>query len=45
MYTYDEHDRTFVAERVAQFRDQINRRLSGELTEEQFKPLRLTNGL
>jgi len=45
MYTYDEHDRTFVAERVAQFRDQINRRLAGELTEEQFKPLRLTNGL
>ena len=45
MYTYDEHDRTFVAERVAQFRDQVNRRLSGELTEEQFKPLRLTNGL
>ncbi len=45
MYTYDEHDRTFVAERVAQFRDQVKRRLSGELTEEQFKPLRLTNGL
>ena len=45
MYTYDEHDRTFVAERVAQFRDQVNRRLAGELTEEQFKPLRLTNGL
>src|SRR5688572_28095204 len=45
MYTYDEHDRTFVAERVAQFRDQLNRRLAGELTEEQFKPLRLTNGL
>ncbi len=45
MYTYDEHDRTFVAERVAQFRDQVSRRLAGELTEEQFKPLRLTNGL
>jgi len=45
MYTYDEHDRTFVAERVAQFRDQVKRRLLGELTEEQFKPLRLTNGL
>ncbi|MGE0423054.1 MAG: nitrite/sulfite reductase [Reyranellaceae bacterium] len=45
MYTYDEHDRTFVAERVAQFRDQVSRRLSGELTEEQFKPLRLHNGL
>jgi sulfite reductase (NADPH) hemoprotein beta-component len=44
-YKYDDFDRTFVGERVEQFRDQVKRRLSGELTEEQFKPLRLTNGL
>ncbi|MCX7367117.1 MAG: nitrite/sulfite reductase [Alphaproteobacteria bacterium] len=44
-YHYDSYDRALVAERVAQFRDQVRRRLSGELTEEQFKPLRLTNGL
>jgi sulfite reductase (NADPH) hemoprotein beta-component len=44
-YRYDEFDRTLIAERVEQFRDQVRRRLSGELTEEQFKPLRLTNGL
>ncbi len=44
-YRYDEYDRTLVAERIAQFRDQVRRRLEGELTEEQFKPLRLTNGL
>ena len=44
-YRYDDYDRALVAERVAQFRDQVKRRLSGELTEEQFKPLRLTNGL
>ncbi|HEY2611824.1 MAG TPA: nitrite/sulfite reductase [Reyranella sp.] len=44
-YSYDDYDRTLVAERVEQFRDQVRRRLSGELTEEQFKPLRLTNGL
>lgn len=45
MYRYDEFDATLVAERVAQFRGQVSRRLSGELTEEQFKPLRLMNGL
>ena len=45
MYRYDEFDAQFVAERVAQFRDQVARRLSGELTEDQFKPLRLMNGL
>jgi sulfite reductase (NADPH) hemoprotein beta-component len=45
MYRYDEFDAAFVAERVAQFRDQVARRLSGELTEEQFRPLRLMNGL
>jgi sulfite reductase (NADPH) hemoprotein beta-component len=45
MYRYDEFDRQFVTERVAQFRDQANRRLAGELTEEEFRPLRLMNGL
>ncbi len=45
MYAYDEYDQTFVEERVAQFRDQVRRRLSGELSETEFKPLRLTNGL
>ena len=45
MYRYDEFDATIVAERVAQFRGQVERRLSGDLTEEQFKPLRLMNGL
>jgi sulfite reductase (NADPH) hemoprotein beta-component len=44
-YHYDDYDRALVSERVAQFRDQVRRRLAGELTEEQFKPLRLTNGL
>jgi sulfite reductase (NADPH) hemoprotein beta-component len=45
MYRYDEFDRTAVEERVAQFRGQVARRLSGELTEDEFKPLRLMNGL
>jgi sulfite reductase (NADPH) hemoprotein beta-component len=45
MYRYDEFDHQFVAERVAQFRDQANRRLVGELSEDEFKPLRLMNGL
>ncbi len=45
MYRYDEFDATMVAERVTQFRGQVERRLSGELTEDQFKPLRLMNGL
>jgi sulfite reductase (NADPH) hemoprotein beta-component len=45
MYRYDEFDRDFVAARVAQFKDQVERRLTGELTEDQFKPLRLMNGL
>ena len=44
-YRYDDYDRTLVSERVDQFRDQVRRRLSGELTEDQFKPLRLHNGL
>ena len=45
MYVYDEFDRTLVDERVREFRDQVARRLSGELTEEEFKPLRLMNGV
>ncbi len=45
MYRYDEFDRAFVDERVAEFSDQVARRLSGELTEDQFKPLRLMNGV
>ena len=45
MYRYDEFDHTFVAERVAQFRDQVERRLSGALEEDAFKPLRLMNGV
>ena len=45
MYRYDEFDETLVKERVAQFRGQIARRLKGELTEDEFKPLRLMNGL
>ncbi len=45
MYRYDEFDAKFVAERTEQFRGQVLRRLSGELTEDQFKPLRLMNGL
>ncbi|MFT4180544.1 MAG: nitrite/sulfite reductase [Rhizobium sp.] len=45
MYRYDEFDHAFVAERVAQFRDQVQRRLSGELSEDAFKPLRLMNGV
>jgi len=45
VYRYDAFDRAFLAERVAEFRDQVARRLAGELTEEQFKPLRLMNGL
>ncbi|WMT85747.1 nitrite/sulfite reductase [Pelagibacterium sp. 26DY04] len=45
MYRYDEFDAAFVGERVAQFSDQVRRRISGELTEDQFRPLRLMNGL
>jgi sulfite reductase (NADPH) hemoprotein beta-component len=45
MYVYDAFDRRLLAERVAEFRDQVGRRLSGELTEEEFKPLRLMNGV
>ncbi len=45
MYRYDEFDATFVRQRVAQFRDQVARRVSGELNEDEFKPLRLRNGV
>ena len=45
MYRYDEFDARFVRERTEQFRFQVERRLKGELTEDQFKPLRLMNGL
>ncbi len=45
MYRYDEFDQTLVAERVEQFRRQVQRRLTGEISEDQFKPLRLMNGL
>jgi sulfite reductase (NADPH) hemoprotein beta-component len=45
MYAYDEIDQSLVDQRVAQFRDQVRRRIAGEITEDQFKPLRLMNGL
>ncbi len=45
MYRYDRFDTQLVTERVAQFREQVRRRMSGELSEEEFRPLRLLNGL
>ncbi len=45
MYKYDEYDHSIVAARVEEFRDQVSRRLAGQITEDQFKPLRLMNGL
>ncbi|MEI9431072.1 nitrite/sulfite reductase [Mesorhizobium sp. Cs1299R1N3] len=45
MYRYDEFDHDFVQARVAEFSDQVKRRLSGEITEDQFRPLRLMNGV
>jgi sulfite reductase (NADPH) hemoprotein beta-component len=45
MYRYDEFDEDFVKARVAEFTDQVDRRLAGEITEEQFRPLRLMNGV
>ncbi len=45
MYHYDEYDRALVFERVAQFRDQVQRFMGGELSDEEFLPLRLQNGL
>ena len=45
MYRYDHYDHALVRQRVEQFRDQVERRVSGELSEDEFKPLRLRNGL
>ncbi|MEL7105531.1 MAG: nitrite/sulfite reductase [Pseudomonadota bacterium] len=45
MYVYNDFDDAFVRERVAQFRGQVDRRIDGSLTEDEFKPLRLMNGL
>ncbi|UQS16559.1 nitrite/sulfite reductase [Pseudomonas sp. HS6] len=45
MYQYDDYDRALVFERVAQFRDQVERFMAGQLSEEEFLPLRLQNGL
>jgi sulfite reductase (NADPH) hemoprotein beta-component len=45
LYRYNAFDRAFVRERVAQYRNQVERRLSGALTEDEFKPLRLMNGV
>jgi sulfite reductase (NADPH) hemoprotein beta-component len=45
MYRYDEFDAAFVRERTSQFADQVARRLAGEINEDQFRPLRLMNGL
>lgn len=45
MYRYDEFDHDFVQARVAEFSDQVERRLSGEISEDQFRPLRLMNGV
>ncbi len=45
MYRYDQYDHQIVKERVSQFKGQVERRLSGELSEDEFRPLRLQNGL
>ena len=45
MYTYDAYDHALVRERIDEFRDQVERRLDGRLTEDEFKPLRLMNGV
>ena len=45
MYRYDTIDKAVVADRTTEFREQVNRRLAGEITEDQFKPIRLLNGL
>ncbi|HTH96938.1 MAG TPA: nitrite/sulfite reductase, partial [Stellaceae bacterium] len=45
IYRYDEYDREFLQERVAEFREQVARRMSGRLSEDEFKPFRLMNGL
>ncbi|MBL4603148.1 MAG: nitrite/sulfite reductase [Emcibacteraceae bacterium] len=45
MYQYDAYDHNILAQRTAEFRDQVQRRLDGELTEEEFRPMRLANGV
>src|SRR6187455_1356386 len=45
MYRYDQYDKAIVQERVAQYRDQIQRHLAGQLTDDELRPLRLQNGL
>src|SRR3978361_1068567 len=45
MYRYDAIDAEMLADRTAEFTDQVRRRIAGEITEDQFKPLRLMNGL
>ena len=45
MYRYDQYDHQIIKERIAQYRDQVRRRIADELTEEEFLPLRLQNGL
>jgi len=45
MYRYQEFDRTYLKDRVAEFRAQTQRRIDGVLTEDEYKPLRLQNGL
>jgi sulfite reductase (NADPH) hemoprotein beta-component len=45
MYQYDTYDQAMVDARVEEFRDQVKRRIEGKMTEEQFRPLRLMNGL
>ena len=45
MYQYDQYDQKLVDERVAQFRGQVRRYLAGELSDDEFRPLRLMNGL
>ena len=44
MYTYTDFDRHFVRARAAQYRDQLQRHLAGELPDDEFRPLRLQNG-
>ena len=45
MYQYDDHDQALLAKRLAQFRDQTNRYLAGELSDDEYKQLRLRNGV
>ena len=45
MYRYDTLDKEFLADRAAEFREQVGRRLAGDITEDQFKPIRLMNGI